>query len=309
MSSYLVTGGCGFIGSHLSEALLAHGHAVRVLDDLSTGTLDNLPKSTSFICGSVNDPATVSRALDGMDGCYHLAAIASVERCRADWAESHRVNQTGTIMLLEAIARRPIPVVYASSAAVYGNNPDLPLREDASKRPTSAYGIDKFGSELHARIAAEIYAVPTAGLRFFNVYGPRQDPASPYSGVISIFADRIRRGDGITIYGDGASTRDFVCVADVARALLATMSHLHTTPAAASVFNVCTGQAVTILDLAHQIATLCDVTASIRNAPPRIGDIMHSLGDATAATAALGLPPPTPLADGLRVLLDWMAAR
>lgn len=301
MPTYLVTGGCGFIGSHLADALLAEGHAVRILDDLSTGTLANKPGDAELVVGDVADPASVAAAMRGVDGCFHLAAIASVERGNQDWLGTHRVNLTGTIAVLDA-ARRvgpgdgPVPVVYASSAAVYGDNPALPLTEDAATWPLSAYGADKLGCELHARIAGRVHAVPTAGLRFFNVYGPRQDPASPYSGVISIFCDRLRAGRGVRVFGDGGQTRDFVFVADVVRALLAAMRGASVE---ARVFNVCTGRATSVLDLARAVAEVVGAAPEISFGPARAGDIRASLGDPSAAHAALGFAAGTRLRDGL----------
>ncbi len=187
----------------------------------------------------------------GPTAVSHLAAIASVERGNQDWLGCHRVNLTGSITVLDqarragkspARAGRPVPVVYASSAAVYGDNPAIPLAEDAAPRPLSAYGADKLGSELHARVGAQVHGVPAIGLRFFNVYGPRQDPRSPYSGVISIFCDRLRAGREVTIFGDGSQTRDFVYVGDVVAALAAAMARLAAAPQASSdVINVCTG--------------------------------------------------------------------
>lgn len=207
MAFYLVTGGCGFIGSHLASALVAAGHWVRILDDLSTGKRENAPAAAELIVGDVADPSDVAAAMHGVDGCFHLAAIASVQRCVADWAGSHRVNLEGAIHVFDAARRaRPgktLPVVYASSAAVYGDNPNTPLDEAAELKPLSAYGADKVGCELHARVAAHVYGVPTIGLRFFNVYGPGQDPSSPYSGVILIFAKRIVAGEELTVFVDG----------------------------------------------------------------------------------------------------------
>jgi nucleoside-diphosphate-sugar epimerase len=203
LALYLVTGGCGFIGSHLCEALVARGDRVRILDDLSTGKLENKPPAAELIRGDVADPVAVRTAMEGADGCFHLAAIASVERGNQDWLGTHRTNLTGAITILDAARRagagKPIPVVYASSAAVYGDNPEVPLAETATVRPLSAYGADKLGCELHARVASHVHGVPTVGMRFFNVFGPRQDPKSPYSGVISIFCDRLRAGQGIAI--------------------------------------------------------------------------------------------------------------
>ena len=202
---------------------------------------------------------------------------------------------------------RPVPVVYASSAAVYGDCARLPITEDATKRPLSAYGADKYACELHAAVASHVHAVPTVGLRFFNVYGPRQDPRSPYSGVISIFCERLRGGAPIEIFGDGRQTRDFIAVADVVAALRAAMARCP--PDApmspdARVFNVCTGIATSVTELAHTIATLTGVPADIRHAPSRAGEIRHSVGSPDLARQALGLARPVALADGLSLVLD-----
>jgi UDP-glucose 4-epimerase len=247
--------------------------------------------------------------MDGVDGCFHLAAIASVERCKLDWAGTHGVNLTGTITIFQAIARqqadRPIPVVYASSAAIYGDCRTLPVTEDSPKQPSSAYGADKYGCELHANVAASVYGIPSTGLRFFNVYGPRQDPDSPYSGVISIFANRIRRGVPIDIFGDGSQTRDFVAVTDVVAAMISAMLRPH---AGGDVFNVCTGQPTSILELAELVGSLCGKAAVPRFQPARAGEIKHSVGSTQAAAGSLGWSSATTLALGLRKTLDWMVA-
>jgi UDP-glucose 4-epimerase len=314
-STYLVTGGAGFIGSHLCEALVGDGHAVRVLDDLSTGVRANLPASVELIEGDIADQAAMEAAVAGVDGCFHLAAIASVARGVEDWLGTHRANLTGTITLFDAVRRQPtpVPVVYASSAAVYGDGARLPITEDATKRPLSAYGADKYACELHAVVASHVHAVPTVGLRFFNVYGPRQDPRSPYSGVISIFCERLRRGKPVEIFGDGGQTRDFIAVADVVAALRAAMARRPSgaPPEArafpeAHVFNVCTGIGTSVTELAHTIATLAGVPADIRHAASRPGEIRHSVGSPDLARQALGLAPPAALADGLRLVLDWL---
>jgi UDP-glucose 4-epimerase len=304
--TFLVTGGAGFIGSHLCEALLHRGAGIRVLDDLSTGKRTNLPPGIELIVGDVADPEAVRVAMDGAAGCFHLAAIASVPRGVTDWLGTHRTNLTGAIAVFDAARRQPatIPVVYASSAAVYGACTVLPIEEATDARPLSAYGADKYGCELHGRVASHVHGVPTVGLRFFNVYGPRQDPASPYSGVISIFGDRITRGEPIAIHGDGQQTRDFVAVQDVVAALLAAMT---LRPADAPVFNVCTGVPTSVLDLAQTIAELSGQTLTIEHQPARPGDIRHSLGSPTASRAALGLAEPVPLATGLAATLDWLA--
>lgn len=305
MAKYLVTGGCGFIGSHLVDALLAAGHTVRVLDDLSTGKRTNIPLgAVDLRVGDVSDPAVTSAAVQGVDGCFHLAAIASVARSNEDWIGTHRVNQTGTIAVLDAARTArggsPIPVVYASSAAVYGDSTNLPLRESEPLKPLTAYGADKLGSELHAIVAGSVHGVPTCGFRFFNVYGPRQDPKSPYSGVISIFAGKLLGGEDLTIDGAGQQTRDFVYVADVVRHLIAGMDHADPK---ALVFNVCTGRQVSILALAETMAGVLGVPLRITHGPPRAGDIPNSLGDPSAAAAALGVRAERPLEEGLRLLL------
>jgi UDP-glucose 4-epimerase len=308
MANWLVTGGCGFIGSHLVEALIARGDGVRILDDLSSGRRENVPAGTELIVGCITNADAVAQAMRGMDGCFHLAAIASVERGRTEWLATHRINLSGTIAVFEAAraARpdRPLPVVYASSAAVYGDNANTPLRESELPRPLSAYGADKLGCELHGRVAWHIHAVPNVGLRFFNVYGPRQDPSSPYSGVISIFVDRLRNGRGIDIHGDGRQLRDFIFVKDVVRCLLAGMSKA---AGESRVFNVCTGRGTAIVDLARAIARVVGREPTIAHKPPRAGDIRSSLGDPDAAARSLGVNATTHLEDGLRVTIGAAA--
>lgn len=297
MGRYLVTGGCGFIGSHLYERLRADGHQVRVVDDLSTGKLENLPPEADLVVGTVTDCRLMADAMAGMDGCFHLAAIASVQRSVEDWLGTHSVNLTGTIVAFEGARRHGgIPVVYCSSAAVYGDNSDVPLHENASARPLTGYGADKLGCELHGRVATLVHKVPTTGLRFFNVFGPRQDPHSPYSGVISIFVERLLKGQDLTIYGDGLQSRDFVFVSDVVDHLVAAMQRSVLEP---RIFNVCTGRSSTILDLAHTLGEVMGVVPQIRLAPTRPGDIRASVGSPDHCRQTLGLSAKTTLKDGL----------
>ncbi|WP_338663918.1 NAD-dependent epimerase/dehydratase family protein [Pararoseomonas sp. SCSIO 73927] len=303
MATFLVTGGCGFIGSHLCAALRAGGHGVRVLDDLSSGSEANLAPGSKFLLGDVCQPMALREALAGVDGCFHLAAIASVQRGEKDWLGAHRTNLSATVALLEAARGRRIPVVYASSAAVYGSNGNLPLHEGSAVQPLSAYGADKLGCEQHARVAGHVHGIPTAGLRFFNVFGPRQDPASPYSGVISIFCDRLLRREPLTVFGDGQQTRDFIFVEDVVRALLAAMNRTDT---AAPVYNICTGRGTSVLQLASLVADLLDVTAEVTHQPPRAGEVRHSIGSPLLARERLGLGSTVPIRDGLESTLAWM---
>lgn len=285
MAHYLITGGCGFIGSHLADRLLADGHRVTILDNLSSGRLDNKPEAAKLVVGDVADPDAVREAMagddgEGVDGVFHLAAVASVQKSRELWAETHRTNLLGTVTVFEAArdAKRggPIPVVYASSAAIYGDNTNTPLKEDELPRPLSAYGVDKLGCEMHARVAWSIQGVPTVGFRFFNVYGPRQDPMSPYSGVISIFARRVARGEDVEIHGDGQQVRDFVFVGDVVRILALAMERRF---AGAQVFNLCTGRATSLVMLLDVLQELCGSQVRRRHSEPRAGDIRVSIGD------------------------------
>ena len=304
MSLFLITGGAGFIGSHLADALLCDGHDVRVVDDLSTGRRDNLDPRAELHAGDVADPALLRAAASGAAGIFHLAAIASVARSNEDWLGTHRTNLTGTVNVLDAArALGRIPVAYASSAAIYGDQGERPVSEDARPAPRTAYGADKLGGELHARVAAMVHQVPTAGFRFFNVYGPRQDPASPYSGVIGIFAARILAGRRVTIHGDGRQVRDFVYVADVVAHLLAGMDAMRREQARGTtrsdVLNVCTGRGTSILGLAETLGTVAGRLPEIEFGPARPGDIRASLGNPEAAVAALGLRARTTLADGL----------
>lgn len=308
MALFLVTGGAGFVGSHLADALLADGHRVRVLDDLSTGRAAQLDPRCELVRGCVADPAAVAGAMEGAAGCFHLAAIASVARGNEDWRGTHRVNQTGTVTVLDAArAAGCVPVVYASSAAVYGSLGDAMAQEARPPAPLTAYGADKLGSELHAAVAWHVHRVPSLGLRFFNVFGPRQDPLSPYSGVISIFAGLVAADRPITIHGDGRQVRDFVYVGDVVAHLRAAMQHLGRAPGQL-VLNVCTGQATSVLDLAHALGRLHGRPPRLVHGPARTGDIRYSLGDPARAIATLGLRAAVALDEGLARTLDSLQA-
>lgn len=297
MSIFLITGGAGFIGSHLADALLGDGHAVRVLDDLSTGKRENLDPRCTLMVGDAADPDAVAVAMHGVSGCFHLAAIASVARGNEDWPGTHRANQSATVQVLDAARRAGgVPVVYASSAAIYGDQGPGMIREDARPAPQNAYGADKLGSELHAVVAHRVHGTPTCRMRFFNVYGPRQDPSSPYSGVISIFCARLLAGAPVTLHGDGMQTRDFVFVGDVVRALTMAMERMRET---AAVFNVCTGRGTSVQGLAEAIAAILGVIPEWGHCAGRLGDIRNSVGDPGRAWRALGFRAEIPLGEGL----------
>lgn len=303
MSTYLVTGGCGFIGSHLVESLIADGHAVRVLDDLSSGSLDNLANGVELRKGCVTDPTLAAEAIDGIDGCFHLAAISSVDKSKAFWLDSHRVNIGGMVTLLEAIARskRKIPVAYASSAAVYGDPSSMPVCEDATLRPINAYGADKYACELHAYVGGLQHAIPTFGLRLFNIFGPRQDPRSGYSGVISIFLDRLMRGEELVVYGDGQQTRDFVYVSDAVNAFRTAMDNAHTDAPAC---NVATGHGTSILELAEMLQTILGKESTVRFENAKVGDIRYSYGNADTLRQDYGWSPKVDVKCGLKLLIE-----
>jgi UDP-glucose 4-epimerase len=305
MACFLVTGGAGFMGSHLVDALLDQGHVLRVLDDLSSGSRENLPRQAEFIYGDVTDPGVVEQAFDGIDGCFHLAAIASVVSSNCDWLRTHRVNLTGTINIFDQARRlrgcREIPVVYASTAAVYGDCGTAPVGEQCPAAPLSAYGADKRACELHARIAGAVHGVPTVGLRFFNLYGQRQNPKSPYSGVIAIFADKLAHGEPVEIFGDGQQVRDFTYIGDAVSALCRAMPVASTD---APVFNVCTGKGTTVRALAETIAALYRTELVAYHRLARSGEVRVSIGDPRGAVDRLRFRAETTLTDGLAMTLN-----
>lgn len=308
MQRYLITGGCGFIGSHLADALLGAGHAVRVLDDLSTGKRSNLSSEAELIEGDLCDPAALDAAVQDVDGAFHLAAIASVRQCIEEWSKSSTVNLLGSVALFERMAALSKPVVYASSAAIYGDCAP-PCRRDQKASPLSAYGSDKYSMELHSAAAAITHDLRSFGVRFFNIYGPRQDAKSPYSGVIAIFMDRILKGQPITIFGDGTQTRDFVYVRDAVRALHVAMEDLEASNAPrAEVENVGTGAGVDLLELANSISRVAGKPLEIRHEAPRDGDIRYSYSEPSAKLKFLGAEAVTPLEEGLRHLIRSVEA-
>jgi len=305
MGRYIVTGGCGFIGSHLVDKLLSQGNEVFVIDNYSTGKKNNLNPKASLYVGDIKDVDLVKQAFSVQpDGCFHLAAIASIEKSNKEWMATHTVNSAGTVHIFEASAKAKIPVIYASSAAIYGPNNSLPISEKEPANPVTAYGIDKYSNELHGQVAHHIHGIPTIGFRFFNVYGPRQDPSSPYSGVISIFIKQVLEGIPFTINGTGQQIRDFVYVSDVVRALMAGMDQKIHTRKGSEIYNVCTGIPTTLVELAQNLEELTGKTFGHVFKPARVGDIERSLGDPSKLYEQLEIKPETTLKLGLKETLE-----
>lgn len=301
MTRYLVTGGCGFIGSHLVNALLRQGHDVRVLDNLSTGRTQNLHPDAELIFGDVANPVAVRAALRNTDGCFHLAGAPPEA---GDWLDSHHSNLTGTVTVLDAARRDKLPVVYLSSSSVYGDSAEPRLAEGQPVRPLDRRGADAASCELQARIAA-MDGVPNAGMRLFHVYGPRRDTDHPQAGVVAQFAAQLHAGSPLALHGDGGQSRDFVFITDVIALLLAAMQRLEQRGIAlAEVFNLCTGRATRIRDLAQIMAGLAGITVDFQLATPRRNDPRRMVGDPDFTERSLGLRAETKLEDGLRQVLD-----
>lgn len=289
MKRTLVTGGAGFIGSHLVDRLLAEGEEAVVLDDLSTGFLQNLDSRARLIEGSICDEQKLRSAIRGCDSVIHLAALVSVQDCIQDWGRGTRINLAGTSAVFRAAsAAGNLPVVYASSAAVYGDRGGNECAETDLPQPISPYGADKLGCEHHARAMNAIHKLPSVGLRFFNVYGPRQNPNSPYAGVISKFCENRRTNRDHLIFGDGTQARDFVYVSDIIDGIIAARAFA-VAHGGAHVFNLCTGHATDLKELALHIDNIAGRGETIRCiAPARRGDIHFSVGSPDLACRTLG---------------------
>ena len=304
----LVTGGAGFIGSHTCDRLLALGKTVLAIDDLSTGHRKNLGDATenadfSLAEADVANPDALAPIFSEFqpDAVVHLAALVSVPLGEANPAKNFRLNVAATQSVANAARDAGVRrVVFASSAAVYGNSEALPLQENGLTEPISQYGAAKLMSEHLLRAYAVSYGLTATCFRFFNVYGPRQDPSSPYSGVVSIFADRYRAGQPVTVNGDGKQSRDFVFVKDLAKAVAASATDASLP---GGVYNLCTGRATTLIDLIEILKEDYPEIAAPTFGPDRAGDIKHSLGNASAASDKLGVENTTPFADGIRELL------
>jgi len=304
MKAVLVTGGAGFIGSHVAEALLARGDAVVVVDDLSSGRRANVPAAARFVQGDLAEPGLAERALDGCDRVVHCAARPSVVVSVDDPVASNRANLEASTRLCVAAARAGVRrLVYSSSSAVYGGTDESPADEERRERPLSPYGMNKLAAEQLFRMAPGLWGLDTFSLRYFNVYGPRQDPGSPYSGVVSLFITAALAGRAPVIHGDGLQSRDFTYVDDVVRANLAA---LDTEQADGRVANVGRGHSVTVAALWAAVAAACGrPELHAGHAPTRPGDIRHSRAATRRAHEWLGFEARTPLDAGLRLTVAW----
>lgn len=303
---YLVTGGAGFIGSHLCQALAASGDRVIILDSLDSGKLCNISDlleddHVEFIEDTILNGSRLVSFCMGIDGIFHLAALVSVQRSIDDPRLNHRINIDGLFEVFEAARLARVPkIVLASSAALYGNDYLPPHKETFASVPLSPYAVGKCLSELYAAVYTDLYGVHSVCLRFFNVYGPKQDRSSPYSGVISKFMDAISRDDEFIIFGDGEQTRDFVYVLDVVQALILSMEK-----SVSGVFNVGTGTSVSINKLAMTIMEVSGKKVGIRYLDAREGEVRHSCADISKISEALGYKPRYSLKEGVRKTYSW----
>jgi nucleoside-diphosphate-sugar epimerase len=305
VATYTVTGGAGFIGSHLVDELVRRGHHVRVVDNFSSGRRENLPTfgTVEVIDGDVSDPLVARRAAHGAEVILHQAAIPSVPRSVEDPVSSHRANVEGTLhVLIAARDARVRRVVFAGSSSVYGNSAELPKREDMRPHPLSPYALQKLIGEEYCRLFTELYGLETVVTRYFNVYGPRQSPSSPYSGVISLFVKALADGKAPIVHGDGHHTRDFTYVADVVAGVLLAAE----APGAnGRVLNVAAGGRVSLLDLIRELQRILKTSIEPVMGPPRAGDVRDSQADVSRARELLGFQAKTPFAEGLAHTVAW----
>jgi len=306
----LVTGGAGFIGSHIAASLVDQGVTVRIIDDLSTGyrhNLEQLSPRVDFIEASVRDDRALRRALADVELVFHEAAIPSVPRSVENPVESHEATANGTFALLLAARDQKVRrVIYAASSSAYGDQPELRKHEEMRPAPLSPYAAAKLMGEYYCQVFTHVYRLETVSLRYFNVFGPRQDPSSQYSGVISRFMDALVNEKQPVIYGDGEQSRDFTYVSNVVEA---NFRAAESSTAVSKVINVANGESVTLnqlLDTMKSIVGKRDVAP--RYEPPRRGDVRHSLADLTRARDLLGYQPKVGLEDGLRRTFDWWKA-
>lgn len=301
----LVTGGAGFIGSSLADELVAQGHEVRIIDDLATGRVENLPPAATFYKGSITDVELLEAAMDEVEVVFHQAALGSVARSVEAPLTSDHVNTHGTLAVLDAAHRHGVRrVVQASSSSLYGGADLRPTPESTPLMPRSPYAVTKLVGEHYARVYAELFGLETVALRYFNVYGPRQRPDSAYAAVIPLFIDALRSGRSPEVHGDGHQSRDFAFIGDVVRANLAAAA----APAAAcsgKAYNIAGGREWSLLDLLETLRAILDVDVAATHVDPRPGDVRHSYADLTAAAAELGYEPSVAFEDGLAATVAY----
>lgn len=303
---YVVTGGAGFIGSHIADALVARGDEVIILDNLISGRMENICHlldcpEVEFVCGSITDPAVLLQVCEHADGIFHEAAITSVPRSVKDPVATNTVNIIGTLNVLMAAQKCGVnKIIFASSSAIYGNAPELPKREDQIPDPKSPYAVTKLAGECYLKVFWEIYGIKSVSLRYFNVFGPRQDPLSDYSAVIPKFITKMLHHESPVIYGDGSQTRDFIFVKDVAQMNLRAMDS-----AAQGVFNVAYGNRISLIELARTIMDTLGEEQFLIFESPRSGDIHDSVADISAARGAFGFEPEYTLKTGLKETIHW----
>ena len=308
-TSHLVTGGAGFIGSSIARALVSRGDKVRVIDNFFSGKRENLAdnaKDVELIEADIRDEAALARALAGVEVVYHEAAIASVPRSLADPLSSNDANVTGTLKVLHGAKKAGVRrVVYAASSSAYGDTPTLPKIETMRPMPLSPYAVAKLAGEHYCQVFASAYGLETVCLRYFNVFGPHQDPKSEYAAVIPRFVTAALAGKGVTIYGDGTQSRDFCFIDNTVEANLLA----GTAAASGGVFNVAVGAAINLNDVVKMVSQIVGHAVPITYEPGRVGDVKHSLADITAARERLGYRGAISFLDGLKRTVDWYAAR
>ncbi|MCS6885373.1 MAG: SDR family oxidoreductase [Acidobacteriota bacterium] len=299
----LVTGGAGFIGSHIVDRLLLEGHKVRILDNFSTGSRNNFPlEKVELIEGDIRDRKIVYEAVEGVDAVLHQAALGSVPRSIVDPATTHEINVTGTLNLLIAAKEAKVKrFVYASSSSVYGNSEYLPKEESMSARPLSPYALSKLAGESYTILFYKLYGFSTIALRYFNVFGPRQEANSEYAAVIPRFTEALLAGNPITIYGDGLQTRDFTYVDNVVEANLLALN----STVSGEICNIACGQSYSILELIANLSDLTQTCPKIIYKKPRPGDVRNSFASISKAIRLLGFRPRVTFIEGLKLTVDW----
>jgi nucleoside-diphosphate-sugar epimerase len=307
LARYLVTGGAGFIGSHIVDRLRARGDEVRILDDFSSGKRENIPQGVDVVEGSVADLDTAQRAVAGCDFVIHQAAIPSVPRSVKDPVSSNRANVDGTLNMLVAARDAGVKrLVFAGSSSVYGESAVLPKREDMRPAPLSPYALQKLIGEQYCQMFTRLYGLETVTTRYFNVFGPRQQPGSPYSGVISLFIEALARGQAPMVHGDGRQTRDFTFVGDVVTGVL---KAAEAPGAAGEVINVAAGGRISLLELIRNIQMVLGTGLEPVFGPVREGDVRDSQADIAKARQLLGFSPTVPFDEGLRETIAWFQSR